>query len=80
MDLLEQVADKLAQEVLEAERLTGDEDLVVVVKKTVGATSATLEEAFMTAVRIRRAEARGRDMLKELLKKHTKFGGPDSGA
>ncbi|MCK0143742.1 hypothetical protein [Aliiroseovarius sp. F20344] len=68
MDLLEKVSDQLAQEVLEAVRATGDDSLVDSVKKTIGASSTTLEEAFMTAVRIRRAEARGRDMLLQLLK------------
>ncbi|MHA6267830.1 hypothetical protein [uncultured Aliiroseovarius sp.] len=68
MDLLEQVADALAKDVLEAERLTGNEELVVEIKKTVGSSSTTLEEAFMTAIRIRRAEARGRDLLKQLIK------------
>lgn len=70
MDLLEQVADKMAQEVLEAVRLTGNEDLVDEVKKSIGSSSTTLEEAFMTAVRIRRAEARGRTLLKQLLAQH----------
>ena len=70
MDLLEQVSDGLAKEVLKAVDATGNEYLVDEVKKTIGASSTTLEEAFMTAVRIRRAEARGREMLIQLLKKH----------
>ena len=68
MDLLEKVSDALAIEVLEAVDLTGNEELVVEIKKTIGASSTTLEEAFMTAIRIRRAEARGRAMLKQLVK------------
>lgn len=68
MDLLEQVADKLAQDVLEAVRITGNDALVDEIKKTIGASSTTLEEAFMTAVRIRRAEGRARDGLRRLLK------------
>ena len=66
MDILTQVADKLAQEVLEVERETGDEDLVEEVKKTIGASSTTLEEAFMTAVRVRRAEARARALIEDI--------------
>ncbi|WP_371168680.1 hypothetical protein [Aliiroseovarius sp. 2305UL8-7] len=69
MDLLEKVSDALAIEVLAAVEQTGNEDLVEEIKKTIGASSTTLEEAFMTAVRIRRAEARGRAMLKQLVKK-----------
>ncbi|SMR71856.1 hypothetical protein SAMN04488030_1191 [Aliiroseovarius halocynthiae] len=71
MDLLEQVADKLAQEVLDATHMTGNEDLVEAVKKTIGASSTTLEEAYMTAIRIRRAEARGREKLRTLLQNET---------
>lgn len=66
MDLLLQVADQLAQEVLEVERETGDEAVVDEVKKTIGASSTTLEEAYMTAVRVRRAEHRARTLLEEI--------------
>ena len=66
MDLLTQVADKLAQDVLEVERETGDEDLVEQVKKAIGASSTTLEEAYMTAVRVRRAEARARALIDDI--------------
>ncbi len=63
MDYLEQIADNLAREVLEVEEVTGDEDLVNEVMKTIGASSTTLEEAFLTAVRIRRAEARALKLI-----------------
>jgi ABC-type molybdenum transport system ATPase subunit/photorepair protein PhrA len=66
MDILNQVADKLAQEVLEVERETGDEGIVDEVKKTIGASSTTLEEAYMTAVRVRRAEARARALIEDI--------------
>jgi len=66
MDMLEQVADALAQDTLEAVRKTGDESIVDEVKKSIGASSTTLEEAFLTAIRIRRAEARGRALLADL--------------
>lgn len=76
MDLLEQVADALAKDVLAAVDQTGNEDLVEDIKKTIGASSTTLEEAFMTAIRIRRAEARGRVMLHHLVKKAQQEQGP----
>lgn len=63
MEYLEQVADKLAMEALEAELESGDEDLINHLMKTIGASSTTLEEAFLTAVRIRRAEGRARELL-----------------
>ena len=68
MDYLEEVADKLALEVLEAECQTGNDELFLEVKKTIGASSTTLEEAFLTAIRVRRAEARGRAVLEAQLK------------
>jgi ABC-type molybdenum transport system ATPase subunit/photorepair protein PhrA len=66
MDILTQVADKLAQEVLKVERETGNEDLVEEIKKVIGASSTTLEEAYMTAIRVRRAEARARALLDDI--------------
>lgn len=70
MEFLEQVADGLAKEALEIEEITGDEDLVGLIMKTIGASSTTLEEAFLTAVRIRRAEARALILLAEKRKAH----------
>jgi len=63
MEYLEQIADGLARELLEIEARTGNQDLVDEVMKTIGASSTTLEEAFLTAVRIRRAEARALALL-----------------
>ncbi len=63
MDYLERIADGLAREVLEIEELTGDEDLAKEVAGTIGASSTTLEEAFLTAIRIRRAEARALKLI-----------------
>ena len=66
MDMLIQVADGLARDVLEVVRETGDEDIIDEVKKSIGASSTTLEEAFLTAVRIRRAEDRARALLEDI--------------
>ena len=63
MEYLEQIADGLARDLLEIEARTGNQDLVDEVMKTIGASSTTLEEAFLTAVRIRRAEARAQALL-----------------
>lgn len=76
MDLLEQVADALAKDVLAAVDQTGNQDLVEDIKKTIGTSSTTLEEAFMTAIRIRRAEARGRAMLQQMISKAQQEQGP----
>jgi len=63
MQLLEQVADELAREVLELSEATNNPDLVDEIKKIVGTSSTTLEEAFLTAVRVRRAEKRALERL-----------------
>jgi len=63
MSLQEEVADKLAREALALVEETGDEDIVEDIKKVIGTSSTTLEEAYMTAVRVRRAEARAMALL-----------------
>ncbi|WP_108484732.1 hypothetical protein [Oceaniglobus ichthyenteri] len=63
MKLLENLADELAREALSAAKKSGDDDIVTQVGNVLGASSQTLEEAYLTAVRIRRAEARARALL-----------------
>ena len=65
MDLLERVADELAKEVLELSEKADDPTLVDAIKKIVGTSSTTLEEAYLTAVRVRRAEKRALEHLAE---------------
>jgi len=64
-DFLNRVADELAQQSLEIFEVTGDEDIFDDVTKIIGTSSQTLEEAFKTAVRVRRAEKRALEMLAE---------------
>ena len=63
MPLLEDVADGLAKRAAELAERTGDENLERRVSDEIGASSPTLQEAFQTAVRIRKAEARGHKLL-----------------
>ncbi|MBZ8119200.1 hypothetical protein KUD11_11145 [Roseovarius sp. LXJ103] len=63
MGVAEELADQLAQEALKAEDLTGDERIVDDLANLMGATSQTAEEAFLTAVRVRRANIKARAML-----------------
>jgi len=63
MSLQDDVADRLAKEVLALVEDTGDEDIIEDVKKVIGTSSTTLEEAYMTAVRVRRAEGRALALL-----------------
>ena len=66
MQLIDDVADRVAIEVLKLVDETGNQDIIEEVKKVIGTSSQTLEEAYMTAVRVRRAEARARDLLETL--------------
>ena len=63
MALLDDMADELAQLALEDEARSGDDQIVRKVAEILGASSQTLQEAFNTAIRVRRAEARARDLL-----------------
>lgn len=69
MEYLEGIADKLANEVLDVIEATGNEDVVDDIKKIIGTSSTTLEEAYMTAVRVRRAERRATAFLADLRSK-----------
>lgn len=63
MPLLEDVADGLAREALKLEEELGDERVIEEVANQIGQSSPTVEEAFRTAVRIRRAEMRGKALM-----------------
>lgn len=63
MGVLEDLADDLARDTLAAAEKLGSETLVEEVAKQLGASSTTMEEAFMTSVRIRTAEIRARRFL-----------------
>lgn len=72
MGVTEDLADALARDTIAAKEKLGDEDLIAKVAKELGATSTTLEEAFMTSVRVRLAERRGRTFLKQYVTQHLK--------
>lgn len=61
----EELADRLACDVIEAADLMDDETLAAEIARLMGASSTTMEEAFMTAVRVRLAEKRGRKFLED---------------
>ncbi len=66
MGIVEDVADELALESLKIINATGDDAFVQRVADTIGGSSQTMEEAYLTAVRVRRAEQRARAVLKDL--------------
>lgn len=68
MSVVEDLADELAQDVIKAIDATGNEDLIIEVSRVLGATSQTAEEAFLTAVRVRRANIKARALLLSKLK------------
>ena len=67
MASLDEIADKLAREAVAAEELLTDTTLVTDMAKMIGDSSTTLQEAFMTSVRVRRAEKRARAMMVQRL-------------
>lgn len=69
MGVTEDLADDLARDVIKAIEATGDELIITEVQKILGATSQTAEEAFLTAVRVRRANIKARAYLLEKLKR-----------
>ena len=69
MALADELADKLAIDVLKIVEKLGDDQLITDVAKVLGASSTPTEEAFLSCIRVRQAEARARTFLREHLKK-----------
>ena len=65
MALTEDMADEIAQLALADELRTGDDGIIQQVADILGASSQTLQEAYLTSIRVRRAEKRARDLLAE---------------
>jgi hypothetical protein len=67
MSALQQMADKLADDVLAAEIELGDDRFFEKVSQVLLAASPTFQEAYMTSIRVRLAERRGREYLEAAL-------------
>lgn len=67
MSMLQELADSLARDVLAAQEEIGDDRFYEQVGKLLLEASPTLHEAFMTSIRVRLAEARGRAFLARVL-------------
>jgi len=63
MGILDDMADDMAQQAMAIIEATGDLDLERQLGEILGTSSQTLEEAFLTAMRVRKAERRARDLL-----------------
>lgn len=62
-DSLSKLAAKLAEDVLEVQKVSGENRLYIELGDIIGAASQTLEEAFLTECRIRLAEQGARKFL-----------------
>jgi hypothetical protein len=71
MALTEDMADEIAQLALADELRTGDESIIQKVAEILGSSSQTLQEAYLTSIRVRRAEKRAREMLADRAAKAT---------
>jgi len=67
MSKLQDLADQLAEDVLAAETELNDDRFYEKIAKVLMAASPTFQEAFMTSVRVRLAERRGREFLEKAL-------------
>lgn len=67
-DFIQDLADGLARDVLEKSKDLDDPYFYEQVSKVIGASSPTLQDAFMTSIRIRLAERRGREFLEKALR------------
>jgi hypothetical protein len=67
MGVAEDLGDALARDVLAALEELGDERFFDKVGKILADSSPTMQEAFMTAVKVRLAERRGRAFLTQAL-------------
>lgn len=68
MGVVEDLADGLARDVLAAQVELDDDRFYEKVSKVLGDLSPTTQEAFMTAIRVRLAEKRGREFLDKTLR------------
>ena len=69
MSIPDALADALARDVLDAVEKLGDDTLIEEIAKTLGTSSSVTQDAFMTSIRVRTAEARARKLLQARLQK-----------
>ncbi len=67
MSVVEDLADALAKDTIEASKKLDDPKLIDDVSEQLGALSSTSQEAYMTSIRIRLSEARARAFLERRL-------------
>lgn len=72
MGVTEDLADALARDVLAAQDEMGQERFYLEVAKMLATVSPSMEEGFMTAMRVRLAERRAREFLDRKMAAHRK--------
>ncbi|MBS9716119.1 hypothetical protein ACFFUT_12230 [Pseudohalocynthiibacter aestuariivivens] len=72
MGIVEDLADELAVDALATSERLENEKIILEVSEILGASSTTAQEAYLTAIRVRRAEARARKYLEECRTKAAK--------
>ena len=72
MSVTEDLADALARDVLSAMDEMGEERFYMEIGKMLASLSPSMEDGFMTAMRVRLAERRARDLLVRKLDAHRK--------
>lgn len=63
MGTIETLAQKLAVDTLKVQDASGEDRLYMEVSQVLGAASQSLEEAFLTEMRVRLAERKAREFL-----------------
>ena len=76
-DALVAMANKLAEDCLAVQEEIGEDRLFMELGEVLGASSQTLEEAFLTAVRTRMANEKGRAFLARRLQAHRAKASPE---
>lgn len=71
MAVMDDIADNLAIKALDLEEKTADESMVRKIADALASSSPTMEETFLTAVRIRRAERRALRLIEALARGET---------
>ena len=65
MRVVEELADNLVKDAIELANKLGNDDTIYETAKGLVATSSTMEEAYMTSIRVRFSERRARHFLEE---------------
>ena len=72
MRVVEELADNLAKDAIELANKLENDDIIYETAKVLVATSSTMEEAYMTSIRVRLAERRARPFGSRFPKTSTK--------